>query len=190
MGPTGSGKSTLLDIIMGLLQPIRGSLAIDDEFITSENQRGWQAHIAHVPQSIFLADTTIAENIAFGVSLDQIDYERVQQSAKRAQISQSIETWKNKYDTKVGERGVRLSGGERQRIGIARALYKQADVLVLDEATSALDNSTEIEVMRAIENLDADLTILIVAHRLSTLSVCELVVELAGGKIERSGPYQ
>lgn len=190
VGTTGSGKSTLLDVIMGLLQPTEGILAIDGVSITSENHRTWQAHIAHVPQTIFLADTTIAENIAFGVPPDQIDYSRVHQAAQKAQLAQTVESWEHRYNTLVGERGVRLSGGQRQRIGIARALYKEADVIVFDEATSALDNDTERAVMEAIENLDEDLTVIIVAHRLSTLKNCTQVIELADGRIKRSGTYE
>jgi ABC-type multidrug transport system fused ATPase/permease subunit len=189
IGATGSGKSTLLDIIMGLLQPTSGSLAIDGINITEKNHRGWQAHIAHVPQAIFLADTSMTENIAFGVPVEQIDHARVRQAAQKAQIAQTIESWSKQYDTLVGERGVRLSGGQRQRIGIARALYKQADVIVFDEATSALDTGTERAVMQAIEGLGNDLTILIVAHRLTTLKNCTQVIELDDGKVKRSGTY-
>jgi ATP-binding cassette subfamily B protein len=127
--PTGSGKSTLIDIIMGLLLPQDGQLYVDDEIITAKNYRSWQLHVSHVPQSIFLADSTILENIAFGVPLDEIDHELVSECAKKAQISQTIESWALQYKTLVGERGVRLSGGQRQRIGIARALYKKTDVI-------------------------------------------------------------
>ena len=189
IGTTGSGKSTLLDIVMGLLIPTEGSLQIDGVKITSSNCRAWQAHIAHVPQSIYLADTTVAENIAFGVPSSQIDYGRVQRAAQRAQIEDSIESWEHGYETLVGERGVRLSGGQRQRIGIARALYKEADVIVFDEATSALDTETERAVREAISSLSGDLTILIVAHRLSTLRDCTQVVELQDGLIRRIGTY-
>jgi ABC-type bacteriocin/lantibiotic exporter with double-glycine peptidase domain len=188
-GSTGSGKSTLLDIIMGLLHSTEGSLAIDGIAITPENHRTWQSHIAHVPQAIFLADTTLAENIAFGVPSEQIDFDRVRQAAQKAQIAQTIETWEKQYNTMVGERGIRLSGGQRQRIGIARALYKKTDVIVFDEATSALDNATENAVMQSIDSLDDDLTILIVAHRLTTLKKCTQVIELSDGKIKRSGTY-
>lgn len=190
MGATGSGKSTLLDIIMGLLHPTEGSLAIDGVVITPQNHRGWKTHIAHVPQAIFLADTTIAENIAFGVPSDQIDHPRVRKCAQEAQIAQTIESWDLQYNTRVGERGVRLSGGQRQRIGIARALYKQADVIVFDEATSALDNDTERSIMQVIENLSKELTVLIVAHRLSTLKNCTHIVELGDGRIKRIGSYR
>ena len=189
MGTTGSGKSTLLDIVMGLLQPTTGILAIDGIPITASNQRTWQAHVAHVPQAIFLADTSIRENIAFGLPSDQIDFDRVKQAAHQAQIGATIESWDKQYDTFVGERGIRLSGGQRQRIGIARALYKQADVIVFDEATSALDNETERAVMEAIDHIGKDITIIIVAHRLSTLQSCNLVFELEHGKVKRSGTY-
>ena len=190
MGTTGSGKSTLLDILMALLLPGKGSLAIDDTIITEQNFRSWQAHIAHVPQSIFLADTTIAENIAFGVQPEQIDYERVEKAAQQAQIVKTIESWEKGYNTFVGERGARLSGGQRQRIGIARALYKRADLIVLDEATSALDNETETAVMDAIDAIDSDITVLMVAHRLSTLKSCDVIYELRSGEIKRHGTYQ
>jgi ABC-type bacteriocin/lantibiotic exporter with double-glycine peptidase domain len=190
IGTTGSGKSTLLDIIMGLLQPTDGSLEVDGQTVTSINNRAWQAHIAHVPQAIFLADTTVEENIAFGVPKEQIDHLRVRCAAQQAQIADSIERWPKQYQTFVGERGIRLSGGQRQRIGIARALYKQADVIIFDEATSALDNETEQAVMQAIENLAEDLTILIIAHRLTTLKNCTQIVELGDGGIKRIGSYQ
>ena len=190
IGTTGSGKSTLLDIIMGLLQPTDGRLDIDGQIIGPINQRSWQAHIAHVPQTIFLADSSIEENIAFGVPRDLIDFQRVRQAAQQAQIAQSIESWPNQYQTFVGERGIRLSGGQCQRIGIARALYKQADVIIFDEATSSLDNETEQAVMQAIEGLSKDLTLLIIAHRLTTLKNCTQIVELGGGGIKRTGSYQ
>lgn len=185
IGTTGSGKSTLLDIVMGLLSPTEGTLEIDGQPITAGNQRAWQAHIAHVPQAIFLADSTIEENIAFGVPQAQIDHDRVRLAARQAQIAEAIETWPKKYQTFVGERGIRLSGGQRQRIGIARALYKQADVIIFDEATSALDNETEKAVMQAIEGLSEDLTILIIAHRLSTLKNCTQIIEV--GELRGSG---
>jgi ABC-type multidrug transport system fused ATPase/permease subunit len=190
IGTTGSGKSTLIDIIMGLLHPSKGWLEVDGHPITSTNCRSWQAHIAHVPQAIFLADSSIEENIAFGVAQDRIDHARVKQAAIQAQIADTIESWPKQYQTFVGERGIRLSGGQRQRIGIARALYKQADVIIFDEATSALDNETEEAVMQAIENLSNDLTILIIAHRVTTLKSCTQIVELAKGNINRIGTYQ
>jgi ATP-binding cassette subfamily B protein len=190
IGTTGSGKSTLLDVVMGLLIPTDGYLEVDDQVITNSNRRAWQAHIAHVPQAIFLADSTIEENIAFGVPKDEIDHNRVLQAAKQAKIAEIIESWPDQYETFVGERGIRLSGGQRQRIGIARALYKKADVIIFDEATSALDNHTELEVMQEIESLGENLTILIIAHRLSTLRNCSQIFELGAGRIIRVGSYQ
>jgi ATP-binding cassette subfamily B protein len=190
IGATGSGKSTLIDIVMGLLEPTEGTLEIDGKPITIANQRSWQLHVAHVPQSIFLADSTIAENIAFGIPKEKIDFERVKQAAKQAQLAELIESWPDKYRTSVGERGIRLSGGQRQRIGIARALYKRADVLIFDEATSALDNETEKSVMNAIISLGEELTIIIIAHRLTTLEKCDNIVELSDGGIKRMGSYK
>lgn len=189
IGKTGSGKSTLLDIIMGLLEPTKGAIFIDDVQINNEDRRPWQRHIAHVPQSIFLTDATIKENIAFGIPEGQIDLGRVKEAAERAQISTAIEALSNGYETAVGERGVRLSGGQRQRIGIARALYKRADVMIFDEATSALDNETEQELMQAIEGLNGNITVLIIAHRLTTLKNCTQIVELNDGGIQREGSY-
>jgi ABC-type multidrug transport system fused ATPase/permease subunit len=162
---------------------------VDGVVISEKNQRGWQSHIAHVPQAIFLADTSIAENIAFGIPKEKIDYARVCMAAQKAQIAETIESWDKQYSTLVGERGVRLSGGQRQRIGIARALYKQADVIVLDEATSSLDSNTERAVMEAIESLGNEITVIIVAHRLTTLKNCTQIVELELGRIKRSGNY-
>ena len=190
IGITGSGKSTLLDLVMGLLQPTEGQMQIDGTPVTLANNRPWQAHIAHVPQAIFLTDGTIEENIAFGVPKDRIDRARVVQAAQQAQIADSIDSWPKQYQTLVGERGVRLSGGQRQRIGIARALYKNADVIIFDEATSALDNETEQAVMKSIEGLSADLTLLIIAHRLTTLKSCTQIVELKGGQLHQLGSYQ
>jgi ATP-binding cassette subfamily B protein len=190
IGITGSGKSTLLDLVMGLLQPTEGEMQIDGTPVTLANNRAWQAHIAHVPQAIFLTDSTIEENIAFGVPKDRIDRARVVQAAQQAQIADSIDSWPKQYQTLVGERGVRLSGGQRQRIGIARALYKNADVIIFDEATSALDNETEHAVMQSIESLSTDLTLFIIAHRLTTLKSCTQIVELKGGKLHQLGSYQ
>jgi ATP-binding cassette, subfamily B, bacterial PglK len=190
MGVTGSGKSTLLDIVMGLLPATDGNIAVDNQIITINNKREWQAHIAHVPQNIYLSDSTIEENIAFGIPKELINHQQVQKAAKQAQIAELIGEWKDGYQTFVGERGVRLSGGQRQRIGIARSLYKQADVLIFDEATSALDNETEQAVMDAIEGLGRDLTILIIAHRLTTLKGCDQIVKLDKNNIVQTGNYQ
>lgn len=189
IGPTGCGKSTLMDLIMGLFTPNEGKLLVDGISVTEKNSRQWQAKIAHVPQVIFLSDASVAENIAFGIPVDQIDFDKVKYVAKQAQIADAIETWEEKYETQVGERGVRLSGGQRQRIGIARALYNDASFIVLDEATSALDTETEVSVMEALNGLSRDLTILIVAHRLSTLKNCDKIIELENGKIKQVGNY-
>lgn len=184
IGTTGSGKSTLLDIVMGLLKPTAGYLEVDDIVIDQGNYRAWQSHISHVPQSIFLTDTTIAENIAFGVPRHMIEIERVKKAAQQAQISESIESWPEQYKTVIGERGVRLSGGQRQRIGIARALYKQSDVIIFDEATSSLDSTTEQAVMKSIEQLSDNLTLLIIAHRTTTLKNCNQIVEISDGIVK------
>ncbi|OGQ99986.1 MAG: ABC transporter ATP-binding protein [Deltaproteobacteria bacterium RIFOXYD12_FULL_55_16] len=190
VGSTGSGKSTTIDLFMGLLQPTAGQILIDSQPLADEKIRAWQRIIAHVPQSIFLADTTLAENIAFGVPLKDIDFERVKKAADSAHIAEFIEKNPQGYHALVGERGIRLSGGQRQRIGIARALYDQAEIMVFDEATSALDNTTEQAVMDAIEKLGRDLTILIIAHRLSTVKRCDLIVELDQGKVVAQGTYE
>ena len=189
VGGTGSGKSTTLDLLMGLLHPNAGLISIDGQVLEGSRIRAWQASIAHVPQAIFLADTTLAENIAFGVPPGEVDRERVRRAAVRAQIGEFIDSMPEGLDSLVGERGVRLSGGQRQRIGIARALYKEAAVLVLDEATSALDNSTERSVMDAIEGLSRELTIIMIAHRLSTVRRCDTIVELEKGRLIAQGPY-
>lgn len=189
IGTTGSGKSTLIDIIMGLLKPVDGSFLVDGKVIDENNRFGWQSLIAHVPQSIFLTDASITENIALGTPIEKIDFEHVMHVAKQAQIHEAIMSWNKQYDTVVGERGVRISGGQRQRIAIARALYKKASVIIFDEATSALDSKTESSVMDSITNLSKDLTIIIVAHRLSTLRDCSNIIELDGGKILRQGVY-
>jgi ATP-binding cassette subfamily B protein len=189
IGSTGSGKSTLIDILMGLLQPVYGNFKVDNSVITELNRHSWQSIIAHVPQSIFLIDGSIKENIALGVPRHRIDNELVKESARQAQIHETILTWDDQYDTLVGERGVRISGGQRQRIAIARALYKKASVIIFDEATSALDNETESAVMQSIEGLNKDLTIIIVAHRLTTLKNCSNIIELSNGKIAQQGVY-
>ncbi|MGC2030743.1 MAG: ABC transporter ATP-binding protein [Steroidobacteraceae bacterium] len=190
VGSTGSGKSTTLDLLMGLLMPTEGELLVDNEPVIGSRIRAWQRSIAHVPQSIYLADTTVAENIAFGVPREAIDLDRVKQAARQAQIAEFIESRPEGYHVSVGERGVRLSGGQRQRIGIARALYKQASVLVFDEATSALDNATEQSVMDAIDGLDRGLTIVLIAHRLSTVRRCDTIIELQGGRLVAQGTYE
>jgi ATP-binding cassette, subfamily B, bacterial PglK len=178
IGQTGCGKSTLIDIIMGLFDPVEGEMFIDGKLINNSNIRSWQSNIAHVPQHVYLSDSSITDNIAFGIPKNEINNEKIKLAAKKAQISEMIENWKDGYQTFVGEQGIKLSGGQRQRIGIARALYRDANVLIFDEATSALDTETEKAVMESIDSLGLDLTILIIAHRLTTLKQCDYIVEV------------
>jgi len=189
IGSTGSGKSTLLDTMMGLLHPSSGFLLVDGVEINKNNLKNWQKRIAHVPQNIYLADASVAENIAFGTPIDKIDYERIINAAKGAQIVDLINSWPNKFETIMGERGSKISGGQMQRIGIARALYKNADIIFFDEATSALDVETESYVMQAIENIGRNFTIIIIAHRLTTLIGCSRVIKLDDGQIVQEGSY-
>jgi ABC-type multidrug transport system fused ATPase/permease subunit len=178
IGVTGSGKSTLIDILMGLLIQTSGEILIDGVAITQRNRRAWQAHISHVPQSIYLADSTIQENIAFGTDPGKIKEYKVTQAAEQAQISGTINNLRHKYLTPIGERGVQLSGGQRQRIGIARALYKDRDVFIFDEATSALDNQTEKNIMQEISKYKDNKTIFIIAHRITTLKQCDSILRI------------
>jgi ATP-binding cassette, subfamily B, bacterial PglK len=189
IGRTGSGKSTLLDLLMGLLEPTSGRILIDGRPLDAGGRAAWQARIAHVPQAIFLADSSIAANIAFGARAGEIDQARIEAAAARAQIHDFIAGLPDGYDTRIGERGVRLSGGQRQRLGIARALYRRASVLVFDEATSALDDETEAAVMASLWEGGRDLTIFMVAHRLSTLAGCDRLVRLEGGRVAAIGSY-
>ena len=177
---------------MCLLKPTNGRLLIDGlDIHDTRNPKdllSWQASIAHVPQSIFLSDASVAENIAFGTPASEIDFDRVKWAAQLANISHFIEGTSDGYSTFVGERGVRLSGGQLQRIGIARALYKNASILIFDEATSALDNSTEDSVMTAIDSLDDSLTVVMVAHRISTLQNCDRIISIEKGVVVKNGP--
>lgn len=185
VGTTGSGKSTTSDLILGLLEPSEGQLLVSgqDLHATPGLVADWQRRVAHVPQYVYLSDASFAANIAFGIAENLIDLERVSKAAQQACISELIDASSDGYETVIGERGVRLSGGQRQRIGIARALYKQAELLVLDEATSSLDIRTEAEVVAAIEALDRRLTIIIIAHRLSTVKDCDRIFKLEHGQI-------
>ena len=189
VGPTGAGKTTAIDVILGLLVPQEGRLMVDDAEITDQNRHHWQAEIGYVPQSIFLSDDTVAANIAFGVAEAEIDREAVVRAAKLAHLDGFVETLERGYDTIVGERGVRFSGGQRQRIGIARALYRDPDIVVFDEATSALDTVTERAVMDAIRTLHGQKTILMIAHRLSTISHCDHIFMLKDGRLAGTGDY-
>ena len=187
IGTTGSGKSTLIDLILGLLKPSKGEVIADgfdiNNFYDSKNKIGLELNISHVPQSIYLSDDTILSNIALGINKNHIDKERIKVCARKAQISDFIESLPDKYLTFVGERGVRLSGGQRQRIGIARALYKKSDLIILDEATSALDYKTEEKVITSIESLKNKTTIIMIAHRLNILKKCDRVIEIVNGEI-------
>tara|TARA_B100001564_G_scaffold360047_1_gene385107 strand:- start:2851 stop:4638 length:1788 start_codon:yes stop_codon:yes gene_type:complete len=190
VGSTGSGKTTLADIILGILSPESGSLIIDEQTITEKNKRGWQKLIGYVPQNIYLADASVAENIAFGVDPSKIDYDQVKKAAMVANLDNFIEEdMPDGYKSEVGERGVRLSGGQRQRIGIARAMYHKPDILILDEATSALDNVTEHEVMDAINAVGQEITIILIAHRLSTVQSCDNLYFMQDGRIEDHGTF-
>ena len=191
IGGTGAGKTTLVDIILGLLSPSEGRMLIDGVDINEANLPSWQQALGYVPQSIFLADTTVAENIALGVAHDAVDHAKVERCARMAQIHDFIVTdMPDGYNTRVGERGVRLSGGQRQRIGIARALYRDPSVLVLDEATSALDTLTEKAVMESVQALSHQKTIIMIAHRLSTVRPCDRIFMLDKGKLVEQGSYE
>jgi ATP-binding cassette subfamily B protein len=190
VGKTGSGKSTLLDIMMGLLAPTGGAVRVDGVAVDFNRPGGWHQLVAHVPQTIFIADASIGENIALGVDRQLIDVDRVRRCAEQAQLGDFLDQLPKGLDTVVGERGAWLSGGQRQRIGIARALYKSATVVVLDEATSALDESTESAVMQGIEALGDDITIVMVAHKMASLRACDQIIELRNGTIHRVGRYQ
>ena len=190
VGVTGSGKTTTVDIILGLLEAQKGTLEVDGKVITEQNSRAWQRSIGYVPQQIFLADDTIEANIAFGVEEKNINREAVKRASKIANLHNFIiDELPNQYKATIGERGVRLSGGQRQRIGIARALYHNPQVLILDEATSALDNQTEKVVMEAVNNLSNNITIILIAHRLSTVKKCDKIFLLEKGEIKNQGTF-
>ena len=189
IGSSGAGKTTMADIILGLLAPQRGKILVDDIDVF-KNLTMWHHQIGYIPQVIYLSDDTIRNNIAFGIHEDQIDEEAVRTALKKAQLAEFVDTLPDGLDTIVGDRGVRLSGGQRQRIGIARALYHDPEILVLDEATSALDNETETAVMEAIESLQGSKTMIIIAHRLTTIQNADIIYEVGDGKVtERSKEY-
>ncbi len=191
IGTTGSGKTTIIDIILGLLEPQIGNLEVDGKTITKTNLMSWQRSIGYVPQSIYLSDDTIESNIAFGVDSKSINKEAVETASKIANLHNFVEDeLPNKYQTTIGEQGVRLSGGQRQRIGIARALYHKPKILIFDEATSALDNLTEKVVMDALNNLDKNMTIILITHRLNTVKNCDIVFELEKGTIKEKGTHE
>ena len=191
VGTTGSGKTTTADIILGLLEAQQGTLEVDGQVITNKNCRAWQRSIGYVPQHIYVIDDTISANVAFGISEKNINQKAVEHAAKIANLHEFvINELPNKYQTTVGERGIRLSGGQRQRIGIARALYHNPKVLILDEATSALDNLTEQAVMDAVNNLGNNITIIIIAHRLSTLKKCNIIFKFDKGELIKQGTFE
>ncbi|MDB2389768.1 ABC transporter ATP-binding protein/permease [Alphaproteobacteria bacterium] len=187
IGASGAGKSTLIDCLLGLIQPLSGEVKVDGKLITSGNVSSWQKQIGYVSQVIYLLDGSLRDNIAFGISSDSIEEENVRSAVERSQLTEFIASLPDGLDTKVGERGVRLSGGQRQRIGIARALYNNPAVLVLDEATSSLDIITEREVMQSLEELQGSTTVLIIAHRYSTIENCDYLYKLDKGKIVAQG---
>ena len=190
VGATGSGKTTTVDLILGLLMPTSGRLAVDGVSVGTDNVRAWQANLGYVPQHIYLADDTVAANIALGLTAKSIDQDAVERAARLANIHDFImEELPKGYRTMVGDRGVRLSGGQRQRIGIARALYYAPRVLLFDEATSALDNRTEKAVMQSLQSLGRDRTMIFIAHRLTTVRDCDIIYLFAGGKIDACGTY-
>jgi ABC-type multidrug transport system fused ATPase/permease subunit len=191
VGETGSGKTTAVDIILGLLEPQKGTLEIDGKVITKKNSRSWQRSIGYVPQHIYLSDDTIAANIAFGVHSQDINMVAVEKAAKIANLHNFlVDELPKKYETIIGARGIRLSGGQRQRIGIARALYHNPSVLILDEATSALDSQTEKMVMDSINKISEDVTIIIIAHRLTTIKKCDKIFLLEKGLIKNEGTFE
>jgi ABC-type multidrug transport system fused ATPase/permease subunit len=190
VGSTGAGKTTAVDLILGLLVMQKGTLAVDGQPITRSNVRAWQNNIGYVPQAIFLTDDTVAANIAFGQLPEEIDRAAMERAARTAELHDFVMNELPKgYDTVVGERGIRLSGGQRQRIGIARALYTDPDVLIMDEATSALDNLTERAVMDAVHNLGHAKTIILIAHRLTTVQACDTIFMLEHGQLVAQGSY-
>jgi ABC-type multidrug transport system fused ATPase/permease subunit len=189
VGATGCGKTTVVDLLMGLLRPTGGCLRVDGVEIGEHNVRAWQGSIGHVPQQIFLCDDTIARNIALGLPDGELDQMRVEQAARIARLHHFVVGLSNGYNTVIGDRGIRLSGGQRQRIGIARALYDDPDLLVLDEATSALDNVTENAVFEALQALAGQKTIVMVAHRLTTVRGCDLICVMEQGRIVERGSY-
>jgi ABC-type multidrug transport system fused ATPase/permease subunit len=190
VGVTGSGKTTTVDLILGLLEAQEGTLTVDGKAITEQNKCAWQRAIGYVPQQIYLADDTVAANIAFGLDAKDIDQEALERVARIANLHEFVvNELPQRYQTTVGERGVRLSGGQRQRIGVARALYHNPQVLILDEATSALDNITEQAVMDAVHNLGHEITIILIAHRLSTVKACDTIFLLEKGELKAQGTF-
>lgn len=190
VGPSGSGKSTLIDLTLGLIHPEDGQLLVDGRALKPEHAPQWRAQLGYVPQSIFLGDVSIKENVAFGLPYDQIDIEKVKRACRHSHLEEFLDSLPEGLETRIGERGVQLSGGQRQRIGIARALYMDPAILILDEATSALDGITEGSIMDSIQDISAERTVLIVAHRLSTVKLCDNIYFVKGGQVVDEGTYE
>ena len=189
-GPSGSGKSTLIDILIGLIEANEGHLKVDDAIIDNTNRRSWQNTIGFVAQAIFLSEGTIAENVAFGIPENEIDFNQVNKALKLANLDVFVKDLENGINTKVGERGVQLSGGQRQRIGIARALYHEAKVLIFDEATSSLDGITEKTIIKAIQQFSGQKTIIMIAHRLKTIQKCDQIFVIDNGRVADQGTFE
>jgi HlyD family secretion protein len=189
VGSSGSGKSTTIDILLGLINPQVGHLKIDNQVVTDTNRKIWQIKIGYVPQSIYLTEGSISENIAFGIPENEIDSDKIHNAIRLAHLEEMVSELPAGIATKVGERGIQLSGGQRQRIGIARALYNNAEILLFDEATSALDGITEQIIMKAIQELTGSKTIIIVAHRLKTVAKCDVIYMLENGQLVDQGTY-
>ena len=189
VGTSGSGKSTAVDLLLGLIEPQQGQVLIDGVPLTHENLRQWQAGVGFVPQQIFLSDASILENVAFAIERKDIDVERVKESLRMAQLDDLLDRFPEGLETRIGERGVQISGGQRQRLGIARALYQQARVLVFDEATSALDGITERRVMEDIQRFSGQMTVIMIAHRLATVKGCDIIYMLENGQVIDAGTY-
>ncbi len=190
VGKTGGGKTTLSDVVAGLLYPEKGGLYVDGQEVSRDLIAGWRAHVACVPQAIFLLDASVKENVAFGEDLEDIDLTRVKEACRLAQIDELIESRSDQYDEIIGENGLKLSGGQRQRVGLARALYQDSSLIILDEATSALDNKTEKAVMQTISDIQGDRTMLIIAHRLDTIKKADLIYEIQDGEIVAQGSFE
>ena len=189
-GKTGSGKSTLVDIISGVLNPNKGKIKIDKNYLNSSNLKSWQKNISIVPQNIFLNDDTILNNIAYSINKKEIDYKLINYSIKISDLKKLINSKKNKIHSKVGERGISLSGGQRQKIAIARAFYKKAKLIIFDEATSALDLETERNLIKTLKKLPSDITLIMISHRIETLKFCDKIVEMENGRVKNYNSYK
>jgi ABC-type multidrug transport system fused ATPase/permease subunit len=189
MGPSGSGKTTLIDILLGLLTPEKGLILYNGQPLNSHISE-WNAHVSYLPQEVFLIDDTLQSNIAFGMKKDKVDNLRLNDAIQKSQLDELVSQLDQGVDTLVGERGVQLSGGQRQRIALARAFYHERDVLIMDESTSAMDNEIEAEILKEILRLKEKKTVIIIAHRLTTLQHCDRIYKIMNGKIVEFGSYE